>query len=77
MDTKLLDYMDVIMTINIRNLFLCVTLFFIFFSHQSSAKPSIKDYGSLPSSSKVSISPNGELIVFRRVKENQDNLTIP
>lgn len=64
------------MTSNSKKLFSCITLFFLFFSYQSTAKPSIKDYGSLPSSSKVSISPDGKLIVFRRVREGEDNLIV-
>lgn len=48
-------------------------LFFIFlFAYPAYAKPSTKDYGALPSVGMVAISPNGELIAFRKVTEEQD-----
>lgn len=40
------------------------------------ASPTLNDYGSLPTVSMLSISPNGDTIAFRRVQDGHDTLNI-
>src|SRR5690606_15003807 len=45
-------------------------------SAASLAAPGIKDYGSLPNTSMMSISPNGKTVAFRTVQDDRDMLTV-
>lgn len=54
-------------------------LVFIFFSAIACtawAAPTLKDYGSLPSVSMVAISPDGDTVAFRRVRDGKDILNV-
>lgn len=55
-----------------------ITVFLSFFTTALSclAAPTLKDYGSLPNVSMVAVSPNGNLVAFRRVKDGKDILNI-
>jgi dipeptidyl aminopeptidase/acylaminoacyl peptidase len=57
----------------IRSGFCFLILLFIFNSH---AAPTLKDYGALPTTSMAEISPDGSLVAFRTIKENQDYLAV-
>jgi prolyl oligopeptidase PreP (S9A serine peptidase family) len=57
----------------IRSGFCFLILLFNFNSH---AAPTLKDYGALPTTSMVEISPDASLVAFRTVKDNQDYLTV-
>jgi dipeptidyl aminopeptidase/acylaminoacyl peptidase len=46
------------------------------FSFNIYAAPSLKDYGTLPTTSMLEISPDGSLVAFRTVKDNQDYLAV-
>ena len=45
-------------------------------SAASLAAPGIKDYGSLPNTSMMSISPNGKTVAFRTVQDDRDMLSV-
>lgn len=51
-------------------------LFFVFFSAFSIAKPSLKDYGSLPSISLMTLSPDGSYVAFRKIQDDKDLLVV-
>src|SRR5690606_33646194 len=40
------------------------------------ASPTLKDYGSLPAISEMSVSPNGETVAFRKVQDDLDALIV-
>jgi dipeptidyl aminopeptidase/acylaminoacyl peptidase len=53
-----------------------ISLLILLSSLSSHAAPTLKDYGTLPTTSMVEISPDGSLVAFRTVKENQDYLAV-
>lgn len=46
------------------------------FAVQCFAVPSIEDYGSLPNTSMMSVSPSGNIVAFRDVQNGQDILKV-
>lgn len=54
----------------------CFCFFMLLSGFNAHAVPTLKDYGALPTTSMVEISPDGSLVAFRTVKENQDYLAV-
>lgn len=52
----------------------CLVLLLI--GASASAAPTLTDYGTLPAVSMVSISPNGDLLAFRKIVDNKDLLVV-
>lgn len=54
----------------------CIFIIFVLFGVNAAAEPALRDYGSLPTTSMVAISPNGEKIAFRRTENGVDILAV-
>lgn len=61
---------------DIKRVLSCVAFFYLFTCFNAFAAPSISDYGALPTTQLVAISPNGNTIAFRRVSNGQDVLMV-
>lgn len=61
---------------DIKRALICISFLFTATSTPSFATPSASDYGSLPVTQMVAISPNGNLIAFRRVADGKDLITV-
>lgn len=57
---------------NMRNIYSFIGLFLVLFSAIAQSAPSLSDYGALPTTQMVAISPNGEMIAYRKVTDKQD-----
>ncbi len=64
-----------VITTRLRNFFFSLIVCSIF-NASTVAKPSIDDYGALPQITKVSLSPSGDLVAFRKVENGGDFVVI-
>jgi dipeptidyl aminopeptidase/acylaminoacyl peptidase len=60
----------------LKTIQLNIFLAFLLFAVATSATPSLKDYGTLPEISMVTVSPDGSLIAFRKVVDEKDILVV-
>lgn len=54
----------------------CIFIIFVLSGVNTTAEPTLRDYGSLPTTSMVAISPNGEKIAFRRTENGVNILAV-
>ena len=62
--------------LNLRTIYTLLGLFVLLCSPTAFSAPTISDYGALPTTQMVAISPNGELIAYRKVTEKEDTVYV-